>query len=134
MTLGVRSLRWGPSGVAAIAGAAGLALALLAGGSTHAEPQANIPAGGIDLGARGGFGWAGPIGSAPAQERSDSPIEFSARAGFATDYIYRGTTLSAHQPAVGAAFEATYSIFYAGATMASVKLPTQPAAEFTTSA
>jgi uncharacterized protein (TIGR02001 family) len=134
MILGARSLRWGPSCVAAIAGVAGLALALTSGVSAHAQPRDNNPAGGIDLGARGGFGWGGPIGDTPTQERSDSPIEFSARAGFVTDYIYRGTTLSAHQPAVGAAFEATYSIFYAGATMASVKLPTLPAAELTTTA
>jgi len=132
--LGARSLRWVSICVAAIAGAAGLALALSFGGSARAEPQGNNSAGGIDLGARGGFGWAGAIGSTPTQEHTDNPIEFSARAGFATDYIYRGTTLSAHQPAVGAAFEATYSIFYAGATMASVKLPTQPAGEFTTTA
>ena len=68
------------------------------------------------------------------QERPDSPVEFSARAGFVTDYIYRGTTLSARQPAVGAAFEAAMNIFYAGLTVASVKLPTQPAAEITTTA
>ena len=58
-------------------------------------------------------------------------LEFSVSAGFATDYIYRGTTVSARQPAVGAAFEAAFDMFYAGSTIASVKLPSQPAAEIT---
>src|SRR5262249_45605153 len=47
------------------------------------------------------------------------------------DYIYRGTTLSAHGPAAGAAVEATFGSLYAGTTMAIVKLPTEPFAEFT---
>ncbi len=58
-------------------------------------------------------------------------VEVSARAGFASDYIYRGTTLSDHEPAAGAAFEASFSSLYAGATVATVKLPTEPVAEFT---
>ena len=58
-------------------------------------------------------------------------LEFSARAGFASDYIYRGTTLSDHGPAAGAALEATFGPLYAGTTVASVKLPTQPFAELT---
>ncbi len=45
--------------------------------------------------------------------------------------MYRGTTLSDHKPAVGAAIEATFAQFYAGVSVASVKLPTQPAAEIT---
>jgi uncharacterized protein (TIGR02001 family) len=57
--------------------------------------------------------------------------EFSARAGFASDYIYRGTTLSDHGPAAGAAFEARFGSLYAGTTVATVKLPTEPAAELT---
>ncbi|MEA2862826.1 MAG: hypothetical protein QOC84_782, partial [Bradyrhizobium sp.] len=50
-------------------------------------------------------------------------------AGMASDYIYRGVTLSGHQPAIGAAFEARFGNFYAGSTITSVKLPTDPAAE-----
>ena len=68
------------------------------------------------------------------QEGANSSIEFSARAGFATDYIYRGTTLSAHQPAGGATFEAALKIFYAGASVTSVSLPTHPTAEITATA
>jgi uncharacterized protein (TIGR02001 family) len=60
-----------------------------------------------------------------------SPFEFSARAGFASDYIYRGVTLSDHKPAVGAGLEAMFGLFYAGATVTSVNLPTRPAAEIT---
>ena len=41
---------------------------------------------------------------------------------------------SDHKPAVGGAFEATVGPLYAGVAVASVKLPTQPAAEITTSA
>jgi hypothetical protein len=49
-------------------------------------------------------------------------------------YIYRGTTLSDHRPAAGAAVEATaFGLLYAGSTIASVKLPSQPAAEITMS-
>src|SRR4029078_8634261 len=55
-------------------------------------------------------------------------------AGAATDYIYRGTTLSDHGPAAGAAVEARFGPLYAGTTVAPVKLPTQPFAEFATAA
>jgi uncharacterized protein (TIGR02001 family) len=60
-----------------------------------------------------------------------SPFSFSVNAGIASDYIDRGTTLSAHNPAGGAAFEAAFGLLYAGATITSVKLPTNPAAEVT---
>jgi uncharacterized protein (TIGR02001 family) len=56
------------------------------------------------------------------------------RGGFATDYVYRGITLSDRKPAVGAAVEAAFRQFYAGAAIASVKLPTRPAAEVTVNA
>src|SRR5947207_901190 len=112
-----------PSVVVGIAVAA-LALSPLRGGLAYAQ---------INLGARG-VAPEGSVSASPAQERPDSPVEFSGRAGFVTDYIYRGTTLSARQPAVGAAFEAAMSIIYAGLTVASVKLPTQPAAEITMTA
>jgi uncharacterized protein (TIGR02001 family) len=104
------------------------------GTPTGAQPREGNPAAAIDLGARGGFASGGPVRSAPTQQPTDSPVEFSARAGFTTDYIYRGTTLSARQPAIGAAFEAALKIFYAGATFATVNLPTQPAAEITATA
>src|SRR5262249_17769919 len=58
-------------------------------------------------------------------------LEFNVRAGLASDYIYRGTTLSDHGPAAGAAVEAGFGPLYAGATVATVRLPTEPAAELT---
>jgi uncharacterized protein (TIGR02001 family) len=58
-------------------------------------------------------------------------VQFSVKAGVASDYIYRGVTLSDRKPAVGAGVEASYRWLYAGATAASVKLPSQPSAEFT---
>ena len=109
--------------VRSIAALAGLWLTPTTGDLAHAE---EAPVGGpIGLGNRS---W-----SANESKRTTSAneLEFSARAGAATDYIYRGTTLSDHGPAAGAAFEARFGQFYAGTTVATVKLPTQPAAEFT---
>lgn len=81
----------------------------------------------IDLGARSGPG--GNTGVTTASTDKASGLEFSARGGFATDYIYRGVTLSDRKPAVGAAFEAAFDKLYAGIAIAGVKLPTDPSAE-----
>lgn len=62
-------------------------------------------------------------------ESAKSQLEFEVRGGLASDYVYRGVTLSDRKPAVGMAIEATYNVLYAGVTVASVRLPTQPAAE-----
>ena len=118
-------------GVASAQCVRGASLAALAGlwlaPVTAALAQANPPAssGAIGLGNRG-WSAADTSREAPANE-----LEFSARAGVASDYIYRGTTLSDHGPAAGAAFETRFGPLYAGTTVATVKLPTQPAAEFT---
>jgi uncharacterized protein (TIGR02001 family) len=108
---------------------AGFWLGLTSGGSAYSQASASDAGSAIDLGARGGTVGEASLRAAGTQDRQDSPVEFNFRAGFATDYIYRGTTLSAHQPAVGAAFEAAFGSFYGGGTVASVKLPSQPAAE-----
>jgi uncharacterized protein (TIGR02001 family) len=101
-------------------------------GSAGAQTSDGNAGGSITLGAGAGVAPEAPARTASPQDRSVSPFEFSARGGFATDYIYRGTTLSDHRPAVGAAFEATaFNLFYVGSTIASVKLPSQPAAEIT---
>jgi uncharacterized protein (TIGR02001 family) len=77
------------------------------------------------------------VPASPSKDRiEDSPMglpEFSIRAGVASDYIYRGTTLSDHKPAVGAVIEATWTHMYASASMTSVNLPTKPVAEITMS-
>ncbi|MBR0706137.1 TorF family putative porin [Bradyrhizobium liaoningense] len=115
----------GASG-ASFAALAGLWLAPLTGGLALAESPG--PGGAIGLGNRG-WSAADTNHATPGDE-----LEFSARAGLASDYIYRGTTLSDHGPAAGAAFETRWGQLYAGTTVATVKLPTQPAAEFTVAA
>src|SRR5262249_41382732 len=75
--------------------------------------------------------WLGAAGDnlLCAQGSPQSPVEFSFRAGAASDYIYRGVTLSGHEPAVGAAAEVALGMFYAAGSIATVKLPSQPAGE-----
>src|SRR5439155_1216787 len=75
-------------------------------GALYAQASAENGGGSINLGARGVIGLQAPSPPAPTQDRPESPVEFSFRAGIASDYIYRGVTLSAHEPAAGAAFEA----------------------------
>ena len=108
------------------------AMWLISGGAdpAHAQAPAELSGGMINLGGRG---WAPAEGGSATPERTTNQIEFEAHAGFATDYIYRGTTLSDHKPAVGATFEAAFAQFYAGVSIASVKLPTQPSAEIAVS-
>jgi uncharacterized protein (TIGR02001 family) len=97
----------------------------ISGGPARAQNLEFSPGGAIGLGNRG---WSA---SEPNRATSANELEFSARAGAASDYIYRGTTLSDHGPAAGAAVEAKFGALYAGTTVATVKLPTQPFAEFT---
>jgi uncharacterized protein (TIGR02001 family) len=115
---------WQVSG-ASIAAFVGLWLAPMTGGLARAEPPEVSQGGAIGLGNRG---WSA---AETNHATSVNELEFSARAGFASDYIYRGTTLSDHGPAAGAAFEAMFGSLYAGTTVATVKLPTEPVAEFT---
>jgi len=110
---------------ASIAAFVALWFAPMTGGLVRAQTTEVSPGGAISLGNRG---WSATDTS---HATSENELEFSARAGFATDYIYRGTTLSDHEPAAGAAVEATYGPLYAGTTVATVKLPTQPIAEVT---
>ena len=115
---------WQVSGTS-IAAFVGLWLAPMSCGLARAETPEVSAGGAIGLGNRG---WSA---SEPNRATSANELEFSTRAGFASDYIYRGTTLSDHGPAAGAAFEARFGPVYAGTTVATVKLPTQPVAEFT---
>jgi hypothetical protein len=107
-----------------------LGLATTGGGSARAQTGAGSVADSINLGARGQIVPEAPR-TAPASDQSNGPVEFSFRAGFATDYIYRGTTLSAHLPAVGAAAEAVLGMVYGSGGVTTVNLPSQPAAEIT---
>ena len=114
-----------------VAIAALAALSLATAGSTGAQTRDDDAAGSINLGARAGLAAEAPVGT--ASPRDASPFELSVRGGFASDYIYRGVTLSDRKPAVGAGLEAALGLLYAGATVTSVKLPSQPAAEITMS-
>jgi uncharacterized protein (TIGR02001 family) len=100
-------------------------------GLTGFTARAQTPQSSISLGGRG-WGATESAHPTPSTDREET-IQFSAKAGIASDYIYRGTTLSDRKPAVGAGIEATYHWLYAGATAASVKLPTDPSAEITVS-
>src|SRR5215470_17221037 len=117
------------SGVALVRRIRGASFAALVGlapvTGTLAQANSPSPGGLIGLGNRG---WSA---ADTDREASADKLEFSARAGVASDYIYRGTTLSDHGPAAGAAFETRFGPLYAGTTVATVKLPTQPIAEFT---
>src|SRR5690242_16636949 len=108
---------------ACFAALVGLWLAPVPAALAQAAPPG--PSGAIGLGNRG---WSA---SDTGRETPANELEFSARAGIASDYIYRGTTLSDHGPAAGAAFESRFGSLYAGTTVATVKLPTEPAAELT---
>src|SRR3974390_510800 len=111
--------------------AVAVAWALLVGGSAQGQASIGNDGGAISL---VGHDWSSFEAVPVPSGREANQLELSFRGGFATDYIYRGTTLSDHKPAVGAAVEAAFGQLYAGAAVASVKLPTQPAAEITTSA
>ena len=113
----------------AVAVATAIWLISVATGPVHGQAPAETSGGMISLGGRG---WLPGQGTSTS-DRSANQFGFDVRAGLASDYMYRGTTLSDHKPAVGAAMEATFAQFYAGVSVASVKLPTQPAAEITAS-
>ena len=126
----MRTAKSGRTRTGAVAAATAIWLISVASGPAHGQVPAEVSGGMINLGGRG---WAPAEGKLVTSDRAANQFEFDARAGFASDYIYRGTTLSDHKPAVGAAFEAAFAQFYAGVSVASVKLPTQPAAEIAVS-
>ena len=73
---------------------------------------------------------AAPCARAQTGEGPASSFKFGATAGVASDYIYRGVTQSDHRPSVSADFEATFGLFFANGSVASVKLPSQPDPNF----
>ncbi len=118
----------------AVVGVGCLGLAMLAPTGARAESSGPAPqyssAGAINLGGRG---WSGSETRHAVPESAKSQLVFEVRGGLASDYIYRGVTLSDRGPAAGMAIEATYNMLYAGVAVASVRLPTQPAAEISIS-
>ena len=96
--------QWGVASVRRARGASfaawiGLWLAPTAGALAQANSPS--PGGAIGLGNRG---WSAADTN---REASANELEISARAGVASDSVYRGITLSDHGPAAGAAFETT---------------------------
>jgi uncharacterized protein (TIGR02001 family) len=88
------------------------------------------------LGLAGAGGFVGPVVAADATPKASedgaaNTLKFGADAGIASDYVYRGVTLSDRKPSLDASVEATFSLFYGKVSIASVRLPTQPAAEVT---
>lgn len=81
----------------------------------------------------GGRGWSAPDASHRHQIARQTSLNSTSAAGSQPTISNRGTTLSDHKPAVGAAIEATFAQLYAGIAVASVKLLTQPSAEITMS-
>jgi hypothetical protein len=106
---------------AAVRSLIALLLIPIANNAAQAEPSSDNAPNSIVLGDRGGLTPEPPV--VPTQEGTTPSIEVGARAGFASDYIYRGVTLSDHKPAVGAGIEAALGLLYAGTTFTSVKLP-----------
>lgn len=94
------------------------------------QPSADKPRRSIVLGARGGA--VSDTQGTAATATDQSGFAFSAAAAIATDYVYRGVTLSDRKPALGASFEAAFDKLYASITMASVRLPTEPSSEIST--
>ena len=116
---------------AAIAPTSAILLLCLTNNATRAEPPNDNTTSSIVLGDRGGLTSESPA-TVPTPGGAVQSIEVSARAGFASDYIYRGVTLSDHKPAVGAGIEAAFGFLYAGMTFTNVKLPNEHAIELTT--
>ena len=126
----MRSIELGRARAGAVAVATTICLISVAIGPAHGQAPAEVSGGMINLGGRG---WSPTEGKLVSADRTTNQFEYEVRAGFASDYIYRGTTLSDHKPAVGAAIEVAFAQFYTGVSVASVKLPTQPAAEIAVS-
>src|SRR5262245_36166863 len=88
-------------GTAAMVGAVLLELSALASPTAQAQVAEAGYAPAIGL----GRGWAPPAEAAKPTESKDGASQtlgWSAYAGFVSDYIYRGTTLSDRKPAAGA--------------------------------
>jgi len=126
----LRSRELGRVRASVVAVAAAIWLISVATDPAHGQVPAEVSGAMINLGGRG---WSPAEGRQVSGDSTTNRFEFDIRAGLASDYIYRGTTLSDHKPAVGAAVEASFAQFYAGVSVASVKLPTQPSAEIAVS-
>src|SRR4051812_21286996 len=88
----------------AVVGVGCLGLAMLAPTGARAQSSGPAPqyssAGAINLGGRG---WSGSETRHAVPESAKSQLELEVRGGLASDYIYRGVTLSDRGPAAGMA-------------------------------
>src|SRR5262245_24201180 len=109
-------------------GVAVTCFALLTPHAACAQASTDQTGNSVSLGASRGFS-TDRTQSVVQEGTTEQRFAYTSAAGMASDYIYRGVTLSAHQPAVGAAFEARFGSFYAGSTITSVKLPSDPPVE-----
>lgn len=123
-------MRWGRRGHVSLAMIA-MMLACLIAGDAHAQRSDTELSNSINVGGRGGPAAGGPTRRVTFEERAAGAFDFSAGAGIASDYVYRGVTLSNRKPAIGAAFEAAFDKIYTSATVTSVSAPSQPTAELT---
>jgi uncharacterized protein (TIGR02001 family) len=65
----------------------------------------------------------------PSSGTNARPFDVHISGEFASDYIYRGVTLSAHGPSAGMSIEVDRGPFYFTFEPSSVRLPTMPSAE-----
>jgi uncharacterized protein (TIGR02001 family) len=73
----------------------------------------------------------GPAVKSAEPKAVPAGLEVGIDAELASDYIYRGVSLSARRPTAATSIEFAYSGFYGNTNVQSVKLPTNPAAEIT---
>ena len=73
--------------------------------------------------------FADDLPAACDNDQNSKQFDVTVSGDFTTDYVYRGVTLSARQPAVGGTIEIDRGPFYFKFEPHSVKLPTKPSAE-----
>jgi uncharacterized protein (TIGR02001 family) len=74
-----------------------------------------------------------PAANGAKSESKADEFEIKFEGSWASDYVYRGVTLSGRQPSLGVAIEATRGPFYLGVDVNGVRLPTHPDSEVTVS-
>jgi hypothetical protein len=85
--------------IVALAAVVALSSTPVIGDSACAQTSGDNVAASINLGASAGFAAEAAARAAPRQDGTTSPFDFTARAGFASDCIYRSVTLSDRKPA-----------------------------------
>jgi uncharacterized protein (TIGR02001 family) len=123
-------MQWGRRRLVGLAAFVAALTCLLAEDARAQRTDAEVSSS-INIGARGGPAAGGPARRVTFEERAAGAFDFSAGAGIASDYVYRGVSLSNRKPVIGAAFEAAIDKLYASGTVTTVRAPSQPTAELT---